>query len=471
MQVTSKVVLGSLIGLASWGLSLPVHAATTTTRTATVTQAAQPCYSGKTGDLVELSGDLNQVTVTPQKALKTYAKTTWLVTGQTVVTTAKGVATRYVQVKNAQDGVQGWIAQTDLTPGRNYQTDAPVKRTAKNYIKARTGRVYQLQGTRAAMQLVKGQKLSAKQTYRVTQQRYYYRHGVKYLYVHVSSKNETKGWVWHKYLKAGTYYDTAKQQAKIKQRLQTYLDGVTKDGSCMVSFYNLTPKVGSQAAKAKDAKVYTQGKLATNARGHQVIVSASTYKLYISAYLMHLKQQHQFSWTKANTAGMRRMIVVSANDYPVSVLHKYGRAKINHWLGTQGYYGAPFSATHDSVTTANSLVKVLRDLELGKGAFTNKKDRAHILSLMGQQVYRTGMPAGVKQAKAGTTVQDKVGFLSDYNRLYHHDAGIVTLPNGQRYLLAVLTWQPQPANFGGISGYTGFGKVKQITKRVQQIVY
>ncbi|SMS14303.1 serine hydrolase [Levilactobacillus zymae] len=176
---------------------------------------------------------------------------------------------------------------------------------------------------------------------------------------------------------------------------------------------------------------------------------------------MHLKQRHRFSWTRANRAGMTRMIVKSANDYPVSVLQRHGRASINHWVAAQGYYGHPFSAVRASRTTANSLVKVLKDLQLGQQAFNNRQDRAFILSLMKRQVYRRGIPTGVARADKGTVVRDKVGFLNDNNG----DAGIVTLPNGQRYLLAILTWGR------GQHGFSGYPRIARIAEHVQKIVY
>ena len=323
-----------------------------------------------------------------------------------------------------------------------------------------TRKVYRLVGQRRAMHWQARASLQRDKTYRVTQRRTYYQAGKAYTYLHITS-GKTTGWVWQADLKRGTAYNVAHHQAAIKTKLQKYLNSVTKDGTAAVAFYNLTPVKGSRAAKAPHAAVYRQGKLAVNARGNHVTTSASTYKLYIAAYLMHLKQRHRFSWTRANRAGMTRMIVKSANDYPVSVLRRHGRTSINHWVAAQGYYGHPFSAARASRTTANSLVKVLKDLQLGQQAFTNRQDRAFILSLMKRQVYRRGIPTGVARADKGTVVRDKVGFLNDNNG----DAGIVTLPNGQRYLLAVLTWGR------GQHGFSGYPRIARIAEHVQKIVY
>lgn len=359
-----------------------------TTRTATVKlPTSTPYYSVQAGHTYNLTDHDGQVTLTANHNLKNYTQTTWTATAQTDVTATNGQTTRYLQVKNARNGATGWVPANLMQTGRHYQVSALKKVKTKNYVKAKTfkktaaptQKIYQLAGKKAAMHWVKGQALSAKKTYKVTKHRTYYQSGKAYSYYYVTGSKGVKGWVWNKDLKAGTYYSVAKRQTAIKNKLKKYLNVVTKDGTSEVAFYNLTPVKGSAAAKAAHASVYKSGKLAVNARGNHVTTSASTYKLYIAAYLMHLKQQHQFSWTKANTQGMYNMIVKSANDYPVSVLNKYGRTNINHWLATQGYYGAPFSTTRNSMTTANSLIKVLKDLQNGKKAFTNKKDRAHIL--------------------------------------------------------------------------------------------
>ena len=80
---------------------------------------------------------------------------------------------------------------------------------------------------------------------------------------------------------------------------------------------------------------------------------------------------------------------------------------------------------------------------------------------MGKQIYRTGIPAGVAAADKGTTVSDKVGFLDDTNNY----AAIVTMPNGQKYILVIMTHGHNQ------SGFSGFPKIAKIAKKVQQIVY
>lgn len=473
--IMTRGLLLSLTGVLGLAIGLPANAATTrtvttppaTTRTAVVPLKAKPYYTGANGGTYTIRGTVNQVKMRVNHQLKNYTRTTWIVTARTDVTQPNGQRIRYYRGKNSRNGAVGWIGQSQLKAGRNHQVNTAKKFKAKNYVKVKrykktaapARKVYQLVGKTGAMQWRSQHALSSKRTYRVTKQRTYYEAGKAYKYDYVTS-GSIRGWVWAGDLTAGTYYDVAKKQRAIKQKLQKYLNSVTKDGTATVAFYNLAPKAGSKAAKAKHATVYAKGKLAANSKGSKVTISASTYKLYMAAYLMHLKQQGRFSWTKANTTGMCDMIIHSANYYPVGMLNRYGRTNINRWLQTQGY-GAPFSNYRDSVTTANNLIKVLRDLQEGKKAFTNKSDRAHILRLMGKQDFRRGIPTGAAQAMRGTKVQDKVGFLYSNNS----DAGIVTLPNGHRYLLVIMTWGHNQA------GRSGFPRIANIAKHVQQIVY
>lgn len=458
------IVAGGTIGLVSNNVSANTVAdANSTPNQGLVRQVPATAYY-VTGNRQLYT--LTDQALTPQRRADT--QTTWTATAQVDFTNATGQVTRYLYVKNARTQAAGWMRSADLHPGKSFQVSAPKAVKARNYVVVKTfkstqtpaHKIYRLVGKRAAMRWIAQKKLSHTKTYRVTKHRTYYQAGKAYTYLYVTS-GKTKGWVYQRDLKRGTAYNVNRHRAAIKAKLQKYLTSVTRDKTAAVAFYNLTPIKGSRAARASHSVVYRQGKLAVSARGNHVTTSASTYKLYIAAYLMHLKQKHRFSWTKANRAGMTRMIVKSANDYPVSILQRYGRTPINHWLASQGYYGHPFSATRSSKTTANSLIKVLKDLQTGQRAFTNKRDRAFILSLMKRQVYRRGIPTGVARADKGTVVRDKVGFLNDNNG----DAGIVTLPNGQRYLLVILTWGR------GQYAFTGYPRIARIVEHVQKIVY
>jgi hypothetical protein len=252
-----------------------------------------------------------------------------------------------------------------------------------------------------------------------------------------------------------------KKQKIIQTNLTNYLNTVTKDGTASVSFYNLGAESGSAAANSKYAKLYQAGSLETESNAHAVKTAASTYKLYLTAYLMNQKSNGNFSWTTENTDNFDKMIVNSENDFAEAQIDKYGASTISTFIKKQGWYPSVFQDGQAAKTTSYSLQLLLEDLATGKGAYENESDQAKILDLMGKQIYRTGIPAGASAADSGTTVQDKVGFLNDTN----NDAGIVTLPNGQRYILVVMT------NGHNQSGLSGFSRIAEITKNVQKIVY
>ncbi|AMV63391.1 Beta-lactamase class A [Pediococcus damnosus] len=252
-----------------------------------------------------------------------------------------------------------------------------------------------------------------------------------------------------------------KKQSKIKSELANYLKTVTKDGTVSVSFYNLGAPAKSEAATGSDAAVYKAGSLATESNAHSAQTAASTYKLFIAAYLMQQKQAGNFSWTAANEAGFYQMIVDSANTFADSELQNYSMASVNKFIADQGWYSPVFQETVIAKTTSHSLMLLLGQLNAGTGPFKNANDRKKILNLMSKQIYRTGIPAGAREAETGTKVADKVGFLNDTN----NDAGIVTLPNGQKYILVIMT------HGHGQSGFSGFPKMAEITKKVQTIVY
>lgn len=252
------------------------------------------------------------------------------------------------------------------------------------------------------------------------------------------------------------------RQQKLKHQLQAYADHVTADKTTSISFYNLSPLPGSAAAKhATTRRFYHQGDLAVNANAHTPEVSASTYKLFMAAYVLNLHHQGLLPWTPENQTGFEQMIVHSENDFAEDLLDRQGLPAVNAFIGAQHWYAPVFTAGIPSQTTAYSLNLALQDLALQKTPFAHQADRKWLLNLMGKQIYRTGIPAGAAQAKAGTTVADKVGWYADTN----NDAGIVTLPNGQRYILVVMT-------HGHLqSGFSGFPRIAKITTHIQRLVY
>ena len=249
-----------------------------------------------------------------------------------------------------------------------------------------------------------------------------------------------------------------KKQKIIKTNLSNYLNSVTADGTASVSFYNL----GSTTKSNTEAdQLYQKGSLQTESDAYTARTAASTYKLYLSAYLMNQNKTGNFTWTSSNEDGFSRMIVNSDNDFSEAQIDNYGASAISAFVKSQGWYPSVFVEGQTAETTSYSLQKLLENLAEGTGAFANQSDQAKLLKLMGKQVYRDGIPAGAAAATAGTTVQDKVGFLDDTN----NDAAIVTLPNGQRYILVIMT------NGHNQSELSGFPRIAKIAENVQKIVY
>lgn len=247
-------------------------------------------------------------------------------------------------------------------------------------------------------------------------------------------------------------------QKQVKNRLQRYADQITADKTASVYFYNLTP---THPTKGWSHQLYQPGKLAVSSNAHAPVVAASTYKLYMAGFLFSQAKAGNFVWNSTNENGFRHMIVNSENDFAESELDQFGLAPINSLVQQLGGYTPTFIEGQSATTTATSLGLTLRALANKQSPFQNTHNQQWLLKLMGQQIYRKGIPAGATAAQTGSKVADKVGFFADEN----NDAGIVTLPNGQRYILVVMTHGHQQ------SGLSGFPRIATITKQIQEIVY
>lgn len=244
----------------------------------------------------------------------------------------------------------------------------------------------------------------------------------------------------------------AAQQQSIKADLHTYLNEVGAAGNIAVSFYNLAPVRNSAAARSENAAVYQAGKLSSAVNGDLMMPAASTYKLYIAAYLFDQVEHGRKTWTAADDAGFQDMVLNSGNTYSEAQLALYSDATIDAFISKQGWQ--PVFAGEQAMTNSNDLCALLQQLQQGRGAFADHALQQMLLTAMSQQIYREGIPA----AEPGAVVQDKVGFYETNN----NDAAIVTTPAGQRFVLVIMT-----------EGYTilDFSKINEIATQVQQIVY
>ncbi|WP_262315110.1 class A beta-lactamase-related serine hydrolase [Lacticaseibacillus parakribbianus] len=254
-----------------------------------------------------------------------------------------------------------------------------------------------------------------------------------------------------------TAAQVTQRQQSIRTKLAAYLKEVGASGNVAVSFYNLSPTADSAAAKARTAAVYQQGALAASVNGTTSWTAASTYKLYITAYLFHQVESGARTWTSEDETGFTNMIVNSANEYGEAQLYRYGATAMNAYFASLGIV-SPVFGNGIAKTTANDLVTMLRRIALRQAPFANASLASKLTGDMATQVYRDGIPAAVASLTPKAVVQDKVGWLESTD----NDAAIVTLPNGQRYLLAVLTTNQD---------YMDWSLVQTVATRVQQIVY
>lgn len=254
---------------------------------------------------------------------------------------------------------------------------------------------------------------------------------------------------------------TAQRQV-IKKQLQTYINHVTKDGTASVAFYNLGAYSNTAAGRAQSQDFYTPGKLTVYSKNaHEAYTSASTYKLFVAANIYSRIHYQNLSRSITQTTGVQEMILHSRNEFAEHYLQTHGYNRVNTFNAHQNWYSHVFSTGRAARTTAATLVSVVRKLDQQQYPFDDAMSRNQLLSLMRRQVYRSGIPKGATAANKGSKVADKVGWLYSYN----NDAGIVTLPNGQRYALVVMT------HGHGQSGFSGFPRIAAITKNVQKIVY
>lgn len=252
------------------------------------------------------------------------------------------------------------------------------------------------------------------------------------------------------------------QQTAVKKQLQSYINGVTKDGTASVAFYNLGAADNTAAGRAASHDFYAPGKLAVYSKNaHKAYTSASTYKLFVAANIYSRIHYKNLSRSITKTSGFQQMILHSRNEFAEHYLQTHGYDRVNTFNAHQNWYSHVFANGRAARTTAATLVSVVRKLDQQQYPFSDATSRNQLLSLMRRQVYRSGIPKGAAAANKGSQVADKVGWLYSFN----NDAGIVTLPNGQRYALVVMT------HGHGQSGFSGFPRIATITKNVQKIVY
>lgn len=158
---------------------------------------------------------------------------------------------------------------------------------------------------------------------------------------------------------------------------------------------------------------------------------ASTYKMYVAYSFLKRIENGSIKWDDTATAGKNMsqcfdvMIINSDNTCAEWLGDKIGWSNIQNEVralglsNTSTIRGAMYSTSDDETL-------FLHKLQYGNILGTAERDR--LLDVMKRQVYRAGIPAGVR-----ATVADKVGFLD--GKL--HDAAIVY--GSKTYMLTILS--------------------------------
>lgn len=218
--------------------------------------------------------------------------------------------------------------------------------------------------------------------------------------------------------------------------LQAYLNDATSGGNIEIAVTQLDGAGWSAASGASKS-----------------VVSASTYKLFVSLLLFNKLEAGQIHWTDAIQGTtvetcLYNTIIYSANNCAEQWVSDWGRSWINSALYAKGFSkSTTFTAGDAAHTSAQDLRTLL--VGLHNQTLFSAADASRLTGLMKQQVYRSGIPAG----SAGT-VADKVGFLWDYL----NDAAIVSHPRGT-YVLVIMT-----------KGES-WGKIAEITRQIEKIMY
>jgi beta-lactamase class A len=135
------------------------------------------------------------------------------------------------------------------------------------------------------------------------------------------------------------------------------------------------------------------------------------------------------------------MITVSSNLATDNLIQQVGAARANataHALGADSIRvlrgvedGKAYQAGMNNTTTARDLGVLLAAIATGRAA--SPASCREMMAILGRQHFAEGIPAGLP---AGARVYHKTGWV---DQLVYHDASVVELPDGRRYVLVVTT--------------------------------
>lgn len=184
------------------------------------------------------------------------------------------------------------------------------------------------------------------------------------------------------------------------------------------------------SAKGFGISVMELGGRSANLNGNKKFVAASTYKLFVAYAVFKEIEAGRMAWTdgfngQTVSSCFDAMIRVSNNPCAKAFGDRIGWQNIENQMHDLGLSATELSPS--LYTTANDLSLFLYKLE--NGSLVSAPDKARLIELMKNQIYRQGIPKGT-----GATVADKVGFIDSYI----HDAGIVYGARGP-YVLVIMT--------------------------------
>lgn len=161
-----------------------------------------------------------------------------------------------------------------------------------------------------------------------------------------------------------------------------------------------------------------------NTNGDKQYHPASTYKLFVAYSTLKRIDNGQLTWGQTTSGGQTlgqcfdNMIVNSDNACAEWFGQTIGWTTVTNEARALGARNTTLNRPF--VSTTNDMALFLQKLEMSQLGLSDAS-RTHLLDVMKRQVYRQGIPAGVK-----VTVADKVGFLDGLL----HDAAIVYGPTG-----------------------------------------
>lgn len=207
------------------------------------------------------------------------------------------------------------------------------------------------------------------------------------------------------------------RRATVQSAVEAHLDALFGDAEYAIEVFDL----------ATDTPI-------TQIRTHKDFISASTYKIFVAYAMLDAIEKGTETWgselngTTLQTC-MERMIVESDNACPLAWIDRYSYEVLTEQAHAIGASDTTRFAENDKHTTAADLTTALA--KLYHGDLLSDASNEHLFTLMKNQNYRDGIPAGIG---AAGEVADKVGFL---NGLLH-DAGIVSSQKGD-YVIVIMT--------------------------------